>query len=195
MPIAIIQAKVLGSLYAKESKQREEIQEMLSKGKEKVEKMKRQEDEAMDELHVGLDKKSLLENHIAETDEMVKSLEMRISSEVELQQTLKKNLDEVLIERDNALKQAEELRSKQGEILGRAVPHFLSEFPFSEIKEATRNFDPSMKIGEGRSRSIYKGLLRHTQVAIKILHNRSLQAPLGLLQREVGRLSPARILR
>ncbi|KAG6730023.1 hypothetical protein I3842_01G059200 [Carya illinoinensis] len=188
---AIQRTKVLESFYTKELKQRKEIQEMLAREKEKLEMMKKQEDEVMEELHVTLDQKSLLENQIAETDAMVKVLGMRITSAEELLQTFKKNRDEVQIEHDNALKQLEELRRKQGEILGTPVSHFFSEFPYSEIKEATQNFDPSMKIGEGRSRSIYKGLLRHTQVAIKMPHNRSLQAHLGF-HREVDILSKLR---
>lgn len=171
-------------MYAKESKQRKEIQEALAKEKEKLEKMKKKRDEITEELRIALDKKSFLENQIAETEQMVKGLELRITSALELMERYKRESDELKIERDNALKEVQALRSKQGEVLSTYIPHF-SDFSYSEIKEATQNFDPSLKIGEERYRSIYKGLLRHTQVAIKMLHHHSLQEPLGF-QYEVG---------
>ncbi|KAH0970633.1 hypothetical protein GBA52_022789 [Prunus armeniaca] len=59
-----------------------------------------------------------------------------------------------------------------------AIRRFFTEFSFTEIEEATRNFDPSLKIGEGGYGSIFfKGSLRHTQVAIKLLHAHSMQGP------------------
>ena len=182
--IANLQAKMSKSLYTKESKQRKETEEALAKEKEQLEKMKKQRDEILEELRIALDKKSLLEKQIAETDQMVKGLELRITSSLELIERYKKESDEMKIQRDNALKEAQALRSKQGEVLSTYMPHFFSDFSYSEIKEATQNFDPSLKIGEGRYRSIYKGLLRHTQVAIKMLHHHSSQEPIGF-QHEV----------
>lgn len=183
--IAHLQAKVSRSLCAKESKQRKEIEQTLAKEKEILEKIKKQQDEITEELRIALDKKSLLENQIAETDQMEKGLELRITSALELMEKYNKESDELKIERGNALKEVQALRSKQGEVLSTYMPHFFSDFSYSEIKEATQNFDLSLKIGEGRYRSIYKGLLRHTQVAIKVLHHYSMEEPLGF-QREVG---------
>lgn len=77
------------SLCAKESKQRKEIEQTLAKEKEKLEKMKKQQDEITEELRIALDKKSLLENQIAETDQMVKGLELRITSALELMEKYK----------------------------------------------------------------------------------------------------------
>jgi hypothetical protein len=183
--IANLQAKMSKRLYTKESKQRKETEEALAKEKENIEKMKKQRDEITEELRIALDKKPLLENQIAETDQMVKGLELRITSSLGLMERYKKESDEMKIQCGNALKEAQALRSKQGEVLSTYMPHFFSDFSYSEIKEATQNFDPSLKIGEGRYRSIYKGLLRHTQVAIKMLHHHSLQAPIEF-QHEVG---------
>ena len=86
-------------------------------------------------------------------------------------------LKNMKMERDNTLREVEELRRKQGEGTSTNMPQFFSEFSFSEIEEATRNFDLSLKIGEGGYGSIYKGLLRYTQVAIKMLHAHSMQGP------------------
>ncbi|KAK7824292.1 u-box domain-containing protein 33 [Quercus suber] len=134
--------------------------------------MKKQRNEFMEQLQIVLDKSSLFENQIAESDKIVKDLEQRIALDVEQLQYYKKEWDELQIEHCNALKEVQDLRSKQG-----------------EIKEATQNFDPSLKSRQGRYRSIYKGVWHHMQVAIKMLHHHSLQEPFGL-QCEVGWFLP-----
>uniref|UniRef100_A0A2N9FKU1 RING-type E3 ubiquitin transferase n=1 Tax=Fagus sylvatica TaxID=28930 RepID=A0A2N9FKU1_FAGSY len=115
----------------------------------------------------------------------------RIASSVKQLQRYKTERDELQRKHDNALNKVQELKSKQGGVSSTHMPDFFSEFSYLEIKEATQNFDPSTKFGDGRYRSIYKGLLRHTQVAIKMLHHHSLQEPFGL-QREVDILSKLR---
>uniref|UniRef100_A0A2N9GHP0 RING-type E3 ubiquitin transferase n=1 Tax=Fagus sylvatica TaxID=28930 RepID=A0A2N9GHP0_FAGSY len=94
------------------------------------------------------------------------------------------------MERDNARKEAEELRRKLAEAF-RHMPQFFSEFLFSEIEEATQGFDESLKIGQGGYGSIYKGLLRQTEVAIKRLQSQGSQGPLEF-QMEVRVLSQLR---
>ncbi|EEF31859.1 receptor protein kinase, putative [Ricinus communis] len=63
-----------------------------------------------------------------------------------------------------------------------------SLFSLSEIQEATCNFNPSLKIGEGGYGSIYKGFLRHFLAAIKVLNPDGMQGPLEFKQ-EVDILS------
>ena len=179
-----MQAKVSESLYDEELKKRKEIEEALAKEKEKLIKMKKQRNEFMEELQIVLDKNSLFENQIAESDKIVKGLEQRIALAMEQLQTYKKEWDELQIEHCKALKEVQELRSKQGEVSSTHMPYFLSEFSYMEIKEATQNFDPSLKIRQGRYRSIYNNVWHHMQVAIKMLHHHSLQEPFEL-QREV----------
>lgn len=164
-------------MYAEELRQRKETEEALAKGKEELENIKNEKDEVMGELHIALDQKKSLERQIADNDQMVKELEQKIISAVELLQNYKKERDELQLERDNALKEAEELRKSRTEASSSHMPQFFSDFSFSEIEEATQNFNPSLKVGEGGYGSIYKGLLRHTQVAIKVLHSHSLQGP------------------
>lgn len=177
--------KALESLYTEEHKLRREIEEALSKEEEELGKMKNQQDEVLEELRIAMDQKSSLESQIAETDQIVKELEQKIISAVELLQSYHQERSELQIERDNALREAEELRRRQGDTLSGTFPQYFSEFSFSEIEEATRNFHPSLKIGEGGYGSIYKGSLRHTPVAIKMLHSHSLQGPQEF-QQEVG---------
>lgn len=183
-----VQAKASEISYAEELRQRTQIEEVLAKEKEQLEMLKARRNEIMEERRIASDQTSLLEAQITESDEKVKELTEKIISAVELLQKYKTERDELEIERDNALQLAEELRKRQSEeVSDISMPQFYSEFTFREIEEATRNFDTSLKIGEGGYGSIFRGLLRHTQVAIKMLHSNSSQGP-SEFQQEVSLL-------
>ncbi|XP_023539312.1 U-box domain-containing protein 33-like isoform X1 [Cucurbita pepo subsp. pepo] len=186
---ALCKVKAAEGLYAEELKQRKEVEQELAREKAKLESIKKQLNEEMEELRIAQDQKASLERELLESDLTVKELEQRILSAVELLQSYKREREELQIQRDNALTEAEELRKNQ--LAGTILPQFFTEFPFREIEEATRNFDPSLKIGEGGYGSIYKGFLRHTMVAIKILHSDSSQGP-SEFQQEVNVLSKMR---
>ncbi|XP_065859585.1 U-box domain-containing protein 33-like [Euphorbia lathyris] len=188
---AIRRVKASEALYAEESRQRKEMEKALAKEIDELQKMKNEIDEVMEELGNAMNLKTELESKISDSDLMVKELEQKIISAVDLLQNYKKEKDELQMGRDNALKEAEELRKSQAESSSSHTPQFYSEFCFSEIEEATHNFDPSCKIGEGGYGSIYKGVLHHTQVAIKVLHSHSLQGP-SEFQQEVDVLSKMR---
>ncbi|KAL7203416.1 hypothetical protein ACSBR2_016656 [Camellia fascicularis] len=189
---AIRRAKTSESLHAEEMRKRKEYEEALARGREELENMKRYVDEIMEELRIAQEHKSSLENQIASSNQMILELEQKMFSAVELLQKYKKERDDLQVERDEALEVSEELRKKQAEEASNALtPRFFSEFSFSEIEGATCNFDRSLKIGEGGYGSIYKGLLRHTQVAIKMLKSNSSQGP-SEFQQEVNILSKLR---
>ncbi|CAI0472194.1 unnamed protein product [Linum tenue] len=188
---AIHRVKALESLYAEESKQRKEIEQAIAKEKEEVDVMRNNRDKVNDELRVALDHKASLETQIAESDQTVKEFEQKIFAAVELLQKYKEEREELQVVRDNALRQAEELRRSRAEASKATMYEFFSEFRFTEIEEATNNFDPSLKIGEGGYGSIYRGVLRHSQVAIKMLHAHSMQGP-SEFQQEVDILSKMR---
>ena len=90
--------------------------------------------------------------------------------------SLESQLSNLRMERDNALKEAEELRRIRAEA-SRHLPQFFSEYSLSEIEEATHGFDESLKIGQGGYGSIYKGRLHQTKVAIKRLESQGSQGP------------------
>lgn len=189
---AIRRAKASEISYAEELRQRTQTEEVLTKEKEELEMLKARRNEIMEELRIASDQTSLLEAQITESDEKVKELTEKIISAVELLQKYKTERDELEIERDNALRLAEELRKRQSEeVSDISTPQFYAEFTFREIEEATRNFNPSLKIGEGGYGSIFRGLLRHIQVAIKMLHSNSTQGP-SEFQQEVDVLSNLR---
>lgn len=189
---AFCKAKASEVLLAEEVRQRKEIEESLYRCKEEIQNMKQQLEVVMKELLISQEHNSYLENRIANSDRMVEELEQKMKLATELLQKNKKERDELQVERDNALNLAEELREKQAEEASSAlVPECFSEFSFSEIEEASGNFNSSMKIGEGGYGNIYKGLLRHTQVAIKRLNSSSSQGP-AEFQQEVNILTKLR---
>ncbi|XP_041028667.1 U-box domain-containing protein 33-like isoform X2 [Juglans microcarpa x Juglans regia] len=163
-------ARLSESSSAEELKQRKEIEEALAKERQEHGKVKNQLNQVIQDLQVALDRQSSLGNQISEYEKMVKWLELKTASSVERLQTSIKERDEMRVERDQALKEAEALRNKQEEVSSTDMVQFLSDLPFSEIEEATRNFDPSLKIGEGRHGRVYKGILCQTEAAIKMLH-------------------------
>lgn len=176
------QAKAAESLYAEELNLRKMAEEELETEKEELENFKSQADKVKEELRLAQDQKSSLESQLASSELMVKELEQKIISAVDLLQNYKNEREELEVQRDSLLREAEELRKKQGEASSSHVPQLFSEFSFSEIEEAAGNFNPSLKIGEGGYGSIFKGLLRHTEVAIKMLHPNSMQGPLEFQQ-------------
>ncbi|KAK7814512.1 u-box domain-containing protein 33 [Quercus suber] len=177
------------SLYAEDLKCKKEMEKVLAKERAELEKVKHERDQVMRELQISQNQRSLFESQVKESHQSVKGLEMRIMPILELSQIYKRERDEMQMERDTALKEVEELRRKQGVVAScTCMPQFFSEFSVSEIKEATRNFDPSLIIGQGGYGNIFKCFLRCTQVAIKVLHTGSSQGPFEFHQ-EVNVLS------
>ncbi|XP_030474345.1 U-box domain-containing protein 33-like [Syzygium oleosum] len=155
---------------------------------EELEKVKDQLDKVMEGLRSAQEQKLQLESQFAETDESRKELELKIIASDEMLQTFRQELELLQIELDNALQTAEEVSRRKGDSSG---TKYFSEFSMTEIKEATRNFDPSMKIGEGGCGSVYRGFLRHTWVAIKIIKFHSMHSSQEF-QQEVDVLSKVR---
>lgn len=170
-------------MHAEEQRHRREVEEALGRAREEAENMKWQLNEITEELRVAEEQKLSLERQIADSDKMVEQLEQKMYSAVELLQRYKRERDELQVERDIALKVAEDLRKRQAEeASSSSVSQFFSEFSFFEIEEATARFSQTLKIGEGGYGSIYRGDLRHTQVAIKMLHPNSSQGPFEFQQ-------------
>ncbi|XP_023547655.1 U-box domain-containing protein 33-like isoform X1 [Cucurbita pepo subsp. pepo] len=185
---AIFRAKFYEDLYAGEARERKDVEEALSKEREELENVKNQVNKMMEELQVSRNRGLELENQIAGSDQMVKELEQKILSAIELLHNYKNDRDVLLKQRDEALKEVDDIRTRQVEARTKHTAQVFSEFSFSEIAEATRKFDPSLKIGEGTHGSMYKGLLYNTEVCIKMFGSHSLQNPVEF-QREVDVLS------
>ncbi|KAJ0113485.1 hypothetical protein Patl1_00457 [Pistacia atlantica] len=173
-------ARALEISYNKELRRRKEIEEVLANEKQEFQNMKKQWNE---ERLIAVDQRVPLENQVATFNYMIKELEEEKLSAVEMSQVYKRERDELLVERNDAVKVAEELLEQQAEAF--------SVFSLAEIHEASCNFDPSLKIGEQGYWNIYKGLLHSTTVAIKVLNTDSSQAH-SEFQREVEVMSKIR---
>ncbi|XP_071688686.1 U-box domain-containing protein 33-like [Rutidosis leptorrhynchoides] len=189
---AKIRARESENFYEEEYRRRREIEEMLEKNKEEHENICKKLNEAAEELRITLDEKSFLKSQIADFDHKVRELEHKLFSSIELLQNYKKERDKLQIEYDDALRVVEELKKKQAnEASSSSVYQLYTEFDFSEVKDATQNFDPFFKIGESGYGTTFRGFIRHTEVAIKMFYSHNPQVP-SVFQHEVNILSKMR---
>ncbi|CAN7063476.1 unnamed protein product [Brassica rapa subsp. trilocularis] len=192
---AIKRVKQSETAYSEELKRRKDTETAVSKEKERFVTIKKEQEAVTEEVQTATAQKHTLENQIAEADTTMETLNKKLDIAVKLLQKLKSEREELQSERDRALREAEELRTLATETTStlqqQLLPHYFTDFSFSEIEEATNRFDSTLKIGEGGYGSIYVGTLRHTQVAIKILNPRSSQGPVEY-QQEVDVLSKTR---
>ncbi|XP_006661003.1 U-box domain-containing protein 33-like isoform X2 [Oryza brachyantha] len=168
---ALQKAQASENLYFGELKQRNEIEVKLATTMEEVERLARTADELAAKLKEECKKILVLEKRSAHSDRIIK---------------------DVMLQRDKAVREAESIRVKNGEstaTVDRTV--HITELSISEIKEATNNFDQSLKVGESVYGSVYKGFLRHTNVAVKKLNPENTQS-LSQFNQEVEILSRVR---
>ncbi|GAV81732.1 U-box domain-containing protein/Pkinase_Tyr domain-containing protein [Cephalotus follicularis] len=185
---ALRRARALENSYTEELRRRSNIEEALTKTKEDLQEMRKQQDE---ERLTSRDQKLLLENQVLSYEHRMKELHNEILSSTEKVEIYRKERDNLQIGYDAAIRRIELLRKQTEEASSSHTDQFLSEFSVSEIHKATRDFHSSMKIAEGGYGSIYQGSLRQTEVAIKVVHSSSLQGPLQFEQ-EVNLLSKLR---
>ncbi|KAE8673401.1 F17F16.3 protein [Hibiscus syriacus] len=79
-----------------------------------------------------------------------------------------------------ALREAMEMTKMLKALSNRKIQY--RRYTIEEIEQATENFAPSLKIGEGGYGPVYKCYLDHTQVAVKILRPDAAQGRLQFLQ-------------
>ncbi|PKI50733.1 hypothetical protein CRG98_028875 [Punica granatum] len=163
------QAKSLEISYAKESNERKELEKELKRKKEELEAVQNQHSGIIKHLHAVQEQNSALENQISKSRSVEGELEEKIVSAVELLIAFKERRDRLRIEHGEAMREVRVLRkSVRMESPSFCGPLILS-FTFEEIIQATHSFDQSCKIREGRYGTMYKGTLRHADVAIKML--------------------------
>uniref|UniRef100_A0A803KZA4 RING-type E3 ubiquitin transferase n=1 Tax=Chenopodium quinoa TaxID=63459 RepID=A0A803KZA4_CHEQI len=159
---------------------------------EELEKLKNDRDKLREKYQDAMDQNLVLEGKVANYDQVLKELEEGFISNVELLQVCEKDRDDLKIERDSVLKTAEELLNQSAEAASKSDDlRFFTTFTFAEIERATNDFDPSFQLWEGENGSIYKGVISHTQVTIKMWRPEGLQGPQEF-HREVEILSKFR---
>ncbi|KAJ6840817.1 U-box domain-containing protein 33-like isoform X1 [Iris pallida] len=189
---ALKRAKASESLYAKEVKQRKDIEESLAREMVEIETLKDQRDKTMEQCKIANMQKEALELQIVNSNSIIKDLEEKLLEARRLFDSLQVEHEELQLQQDASVREAEELRQKieAGTTKTHGPTHF-SEFSYSEIEQATCNFSSSFKIGEGGYGSVYKGFLRNTIVAIKMLNPDGMQGQSEFHQ-EVNTLSRVR---
>ncbi|KAG7013243.1 U-box domain-containing protein 32, partial [Cucurbita argyrosperma subsp. argyrosperma] len=131
--------------------------------------MNKKRDKLSKELYDVEEQKLFLERKASEYRCEVKELEKKMFDAVGLLVSFREKRDKLQIEHEEAKNKLRLLKNMLK--MEPTCFHSLDmpTFSFMEIIEATRNFDPSWKIGEGRHGSVYKGHLRHVDVALKML--------------------------
>ncbi|XP_052202193.1 U-box domain-containing protein 32-like isoform X2 [Diospyros lotus] len=168
-----IKAEELDSLCMKEIKQRKEMEEVLARQRQNLDQLRNQHDQYARELQAIRDQKPILENQLVESQSMEEELVEKIIQAVNLLETFKEKRDKLKFERDNTIREINETKKLVQKDAQDSFGLQFFAFSFWEINEATRDFDPSWKIGDGIHGSVYKGFLCHLKVAIKMLPSHS----------------------
>uniref|UniRef100_A0A453PSV2 RING-type E3 ubiquitin transferase n=1 Tax=Aegilops tauschii subsp. strangulata TaxID=200361 RepID=A0A453PSV2_AEGTS len=153
---AFQKARASENMYFGEVKQKNQIEDKLKTTLEEVERLTETTNELCAKLQDERKKRLAMEKTTAHSDRIIKDL---------------------MLQRDKAVRQVEALHAKKGESSGTAEGTMhITELSCSEINEATNNFDHSLKVGESVYGSVYKGFLRHTNVAVKKLNPESTES-------------------
>lgn len=145
------------------------MEEVLARQKQDLESMKNLHDQYTKDLQMVHEQKQALESQLMESRSVEDELEEKIVQAVKLLTSFKEKRDKLLIEHDRLIGEINGLRTlMKNDATDLSKLQFFT-FSFWEINEATRDFDPSWKIADGRYGIIYKGVLRHLKVAIKML--------------------------
>lgn len=162
-------AEASETFYLEEINLKSYMEDLLKKRRQELETMKNEHNQIIKELQLVQNQKLSLERQIMENCSTEKELEEKIIQAVNLLISFKEKRDLLWKERDNALRQSHKFQKMvKRDVCALHISQFFG-ISFLEIIEATQNFDPSMKIGEGRFGSVYKGIIRHVKVAIKML--------------------------
>ncbi|CAA0834355.1 U-box domain-containing protein 33 [Striga hermonthica] len=176
---ALRKAKAAERFRKEEIIRSREIEEQLLKQRQETETMKSQHDHILKEIQLIQDQNLALESRLRESysSEEKKELEDKIVQAVNLLITFKGARDKLQTEYDSAVSEVNKYKALQTQDHPARIldAHFFG-ISFSDIIEATQNFSPSQKIGDGRYGSVFKGVLCHVKVAIKMLPSSASQS-------------------
>ncbi|XP_076953822.1 U-box domain-containing protein 32-like [Bidens hawaiensis] len=146
-----------------------EIEVTITTKTEEMKTMKNQRDGFINELQMVKDQNPGLVDQISENQCTKEELEKRIVQAVNLLITFRESRDNLQDKVDNARRQINRLAKNVYEESANLSHAEFYKPSFMEIMEATQDFNQSLKIGDGKRGSVYKGILRHFKVAIKML--------------------------
>ena len=158
-----------------ELRQQKVLQEMHEIKRQENDAMRREQEEAYAALYNANEQKVRLEHQISEIELYVKHNEDKLATTKHQLEVLEADYDRLQHERDAAIREVAELQEKNQQRVLAPSETLNTKFPLIELQQATQDFDPTLKIGEGGFGSVYKGILRNTTVAIKLLHPQSMQ--------------------
>ena len=158
-----------------ELRQQKVLQEMHEIKRQENDAMRREQEEAYAALYNANEQKVRLEHQISEIELYVKHNEDKLATTKHQLEVLEADYDRLQHERDAAIRKVAELQEKNQQRVLAPSETLNTKFSLIELQQATQDFDPTLKIGEGGFGSVYKGILRNTTVAIKLLHPQSMQ--------------------
>ncbi|GER51016.1 kinase family protein, partial [Striga asiatica] len=176
---ALRKAKAAERFCKEEIIRSREIEEQLLKQRQEIEAMKSQHDHILKEIQLIQDHNLALESRLRDSysSEERKELEDKIVQAVNLLISFKGARDKLQTEYDSAVREVNKYKALQAlDNPSRILDTHFFGISFTDIIEATQNFSPSQKIGDGRYGSVFKGVLCHVKVAIKMLPSSASQS-------------------
>ncbi|XP_073123114.1 U-box domain-containing protein 32 isoform X2 [Henckelia pumila] len=162
-------AEAAESQYKEEMSTRQEIEDVSTNQNQEIQIMKNRHDQSLKELQLVRNRIPELENELSKVRCSEKELEDKIIQAVNLLITFKGTRDKLRIEYDSTIRKVNKLMTTaKDDPIGISSTQFFG-VSFSDIIEATQGFNPCHRIGDGRSGSVFKGVLFHAKVAIKML--------------------------
>ncbi|CDY37899.1 BnaA06g19180D [Brassica napus] len=162
----LCKAKALEGLCIKEQSRRRKLEELLEKEKGEVKTVIEQNSGFMKKLQIVQSDNLKLESQIKKLQDLEKEHGDKFDTAMELLKSFRQRRDEIRIDHENAIKEVNALKRL---VKGKSVESEMLDYSFMEINEATNEFDPSWKLGEGKYGSVYKGNLQNLQVTVKML--------------------------
>ena len=153
-------------LCIKEQSRRRKLEELLEKEKGEVKTVIEQNSGFMKKLQIVQSDNLKLESQIKKLQDLEKEHGDKFDTAMELLKSFRQRRDEIRIDHENAIKEVNALKRL---VKGKSVESEMLDYSFMEINEATNEFDPSWKLGEGKYGSVYKGNLQNLQVTVKML--------------------------
>ncbi|KAK8557912.1 hypothetical protein V6N13_008740 [Hibiscus sabdariffa] len=178
--VAREQKSILESRVANSDRRVKQVEDELASAMEKLQVSRKERDELQMKLQ---NSHKVIEELLRKQAEETSRSHMDQFNLDQLQ-ICQKEKDELQVELENTRRINEELLRKQSEDTSSShlEQHFI-EFSLLDIKEATKDFDRSYKIAEGARRNVYyKCVLRHTEVAVKVLGRSSFEDPFEFQQ-------------